>query len=316
MRQKLDHQSYLPLSPESTAKVVLQYENKYHRINDLLVSAPELLTLVDRDLKKLNRPGRRGRKATYTSDILLRVLIVHHLENGSLRDTEILLTHNVFLQDFVRLGPHRPIPSYSFLDRCLNAVRPKTWARVNEVLTKHAFEQDLIDPSEIRTDTTLVETTIHYPTDTSLLWDSFRTLLRLFNHAREIVPGFIPYRFHERKAKKYHLFITRYVSSPCKKRQRKVQKAKVRLIEQVERITGVAAEFVEAAEHNPDIMLQAIIDKIRHYVPLVMQVIHVAERVWIRGEKVPACDRVFSLFEPHTELIKRGRRQKPVSLAT
>jgi len=135
---------------------------------------------------------------------------------------------------------------------------------------------------------------------------------RLINKVRERVPGCIPHRFHERKVKKLHLLITRYAKSTDRKRQRKVQKAKVRLIEQVERIAQVAAEYVEMMEDNLDATVMAITIEIRHYLPLIAQVLEVSQRVWISGETVPASERILSLFEPHTELIKRGRRHKPV----
>jgi len=255
MRKRIEHQRYLPCSEESTGKVVREYEERYRAISDLLDANPEILALVDRDLKRLSRPSRRGRKATFTSEILFRAMVVHHVEGRSLRDTEILLTHSVFLQDFIRLG-NRPAPSYSLLDRCLKVVRPATWEKVNEGLTAHAVEAKRLDPSELRVDTTVVETTIRYPTDNALLWDSFRVLLRLFNEAREYMPGLIENRFHARKVKKLYLTITRYASSRDKKRQRKVKKSKVKLIEQVERIAALSTQFARAVREVPDIVLQ------------------------------------------------------------
>jgi len=311
MRTKTDAQRYLPCSTASSGKIVREYEAKYHAISRLLDEHPGILSLVDKDLRSLSRPDRRGRKATYTSEILLRTMIVHQIEGGSLRATEIRLSHDVFLQDFVRLG-NRPTPSYSLLDRSLKAVRPETWARVNALLNQSALSAGLVDPTALRVDTTVVETTIRWPTESSLLWDGFRVLFRLIQQARERVPGLIENRFHEKKVKKLHLFVTRYASSRDGKRQRKVRKSKVKLIEQVERIHAVATAFVRALGQVPDIVLESIVSEIRVFLPRVRHVLDVAKRVWIKGEVVPASDRIFSLFEPHTELIKRGRRSKPV----
>jgi len=312
MRQLREGVGYLEYRAESSSKTVQAHEEKYRRISQILDANPEILRAVDGDLGKLSRPNRRGRKARYSSEMLLRSLIVHLLLGGSLRNTEIQLTQNEFLRGFIRIG-HRPeAPSYSLLDRAWKAIRPETWERVNAVLTGYATAQAALAPAEIRVDTTAIETNVHYPTDSSLLWDSFRTLFRLFEEAREGVPGLIANRFHERKVKKDHLVITRYAASPCRKRQRKVQKAKVRLIEHVGRIAGVAAEFVTAFRESADETLQAIALEMASYLPSVRQVLDVARRLWIRGEAVPAAERIYSLFEPHTELIKRGRRQKPV----
>lgn len=111
MREKYDPQGYFSWLPESSSKTVQEYENKYNRISELLDENDEILDIVDGKLKGLCRPGQKGRKSTYTTEILFRALIVHQLESQPLRGTEILLAHNVFLQDFIRLG-NRKAPSY------------------------------------------------------------------------------------------------------------------------------------------------------------------------------------------------------------
>jgi len=213
------------------------------------------------------------------------------------------MSHSLFLQDFLRLGP-RSVPDYSLLDRAFNAIKPSTWKKINAALTAFAHEGSVIDPATLRVDTTVVESNIHWPTDSSLLWDSWRTLYRLLRHACAREPGVLENRFHSRKVKKLHLFVTRYSSSPSKKRQRRVRSQRKAFLAQVERILRVATEFVQAA---PELGIE-----IESYLPKIRKVLRVAQRAWIGGEVVPAKERIFSLFEDHTELIKRGRRQKPV----
>lgn len=311
MRQKYDPQAYFRWISKSSSKTVWEYEEKYHQISRILDGNPDMLSLIDRDLKKLGRSNRKGRKAIYTSEIFLRAMIVHQLEGLSLRSTEILLSHSIFLQDFIRLGA-RKVPSYSMLDRALKAIRPNTWEKVNGILTRHAVQEKRITPAKLRTDTTVVESTIHYPTDCSLLWDSFRTLYRLIERARELSPGSVFNRFHERKAKAYSLFITRYSISRDKKRQRKVKQKQAKLIKQVQRIADVAMTYHHAWLTGGVAALHPIAIEMGKYLTSIRTVLEVAKRVWIHGEAVPAQERVFSIFEPHTELIKRGRRHKPV----
>ena len=181
MRRKMEAVLQFEWNNDHLLKIVREYREKYKRISRILDENRAILDLVDRELKKLCRPGRQGRKATYTTEILLRAMIVHQLESQSLRGTEILLSHNVFLQDFIRLG-YRKAPSYALLCIALKAVLPQTWEKVNKALTHYALEKERIDPSRLRVDTTVVETNIHYPTDVSLLWDSFRVLYRLLSH--------------------------------------------------------------------------------------------------------------------------------------
>jgi IS5 family transposase len=135
---------------------------------------------------------------------------------------------------------------------------------------------------------------------------------RLLQRAREISAESVPHRFHSRKIKKLYLFITRYSSSPSAKRQRKVQESFRTLIERTEWIVAIAADFCETFRSSSHFELAAVAVELRSFLPSMKQVVAVARRVQVAHEAVPANEKVFSIFEPHTELIKRGRREKPV----
>jgi len=191
MRLKSDPQLYLDWSVASSSKVVLAYEEKYNRVSDILDSNPELIALCHRDLAKLSRHGaggRRGRKAEYTTENIVRALIVQMIEGTSLRETIVRIAHSPFLQNFVRLGV-RKVMDFTLLDKCFKAIQPETWEAVNARLRDYAFESGRIQPSKIRTDTTVMEVNIHYPTTESLLWDCWRTLKRLLSGIRGRNPG-------------------------------------------------------------------------------------------------------------------------------
>lgn len=74
--------------------------------------------LVHRDLKKLSRGGQDGRDADFTSETILRALIVHCVEGLPFRDTTILIAGNDFLQDFLRTRK-KAVMDFTFLDKCL-----------------------------------------------------------------------------------------------------------------------------------------------------------------------------------------------------
>lgn len=311
MRQKLDTQLYISWATASDSKIVRAYEAKYNGIGCILDEHPSILNLFDRDICKLSTGNGQGRDAEYTSENLLRALIVHQVEGSSLRKTMVTLAHSLFLQEFLKLGT-RSVMDYSLLDRALKAVEPKTWEAINRLLTGIAVAEGHTDPGTLRVDTTVVEANIHWPTDSSLLWDSWRTLYRLLEEGRRLLPRELENRFHIRKAKKLHLFITRYSASPSRKRQRTVAKCKRKLLDQVERIVEAAQAFTEMTRKGRGGLLQAIGMEIGLFLSKIRKVLGVARRAWLAGEVVPAADRIFSIFEDHVELIKRGRRHKPV----
>lgn len=291
-------------------KTVLEYREKYKGISRVLDRNPGILDLVHQDLRRISQGGRQGRKGDFTSETIMRAVIVHAIEGLSLRETVIRIADSDFLQDFLRTRK-KAVMDFTFLDRCFKAIRPVTWKRINTLLGQHAAAKGAVDPSTIRTDTTAVETNIHWPTDSSLLWDTYRVASRLLGRGRTICPESCPHRFHDRKIKRLHLFITRYSTSTSKNRRRKVKRAFRTLTERVGRMVENIRDFCLLARASGDIHLLAVATDLEGFLPAMATVVENARRREIEGETVPACDRVFSIFEPHTELIKRGRRSKP-----
>lgn len=123
----------------------------------------------------------------------MRALIVHAVAGLSLRETVIRIADSDFLQDFLRTRK-KAVMDFTFLDRCFKAIRPVTWKRINELLGQHAVAEAAVDPSTIPTNTTAVETNIHWPTDSSLLWDTYRMAARLLGLGRTICPESCPHR--------------------------------------------------------------------------------------------------------------------------
>ena len=109
---------------------------------------------------------------------MLRILIVQSLEGMSLRQTVVRIDDSPALRQFVRLGV-KPMMDFTTLDKLKNAIRPATWKRINTELAHHAVGEQKISGDRLRLDTTAVETNIHWPTDSSLLWDTYRVLARL-----------------------------------------------------------------------------------------------------------------------------------------
>jgi len=145
-----------------------------------------------------------------------------------------------------------------------------------------------------------------------LLWDVYRVAAREMSYGRELDPLSCSWRFHPKKAKNRHLFITRYSQSTSKKRLRKVRAELKALIVQVEEIVEKSESFVAYTQRSVCVELVARGEALAGRLRAMQQVAQIARRRVFDGEKVPNSDKVFSIFEPHTELIKRGRRGKPI----
>ena len=311
MRRKMEAVLSFESSDDGLPKVIRDYRARYRAISQVLDDNPEILSAVHQDLLTLSEGDSSGREGDYTSENILRALLVQHLEGLPFRETVIRIGSDPFLQDFLRMRK-RAVMDFTFLDRCFLAIRPETWRRVNELLGQYGVAEEMVSTNVIRTDTTVVESNIHYPTDASLLWDTWRVASRLLIRAREVAPESVPHRFHDRKIKRLYLYVTRYMPSKSESRQRKVKAAFRTLIERTGWIVAMAGEFCAQAASRNNAALAAVALELKAYLPSMKKIVATATRAQIEGETVPASDRVFSLFEQHTELIKRGRREKPV----
>ena len=297
---------YFDFSGTSSVKVAQEYRAKYEAISQLLDENPTLLARAHRDWARLLSTSVKGREG-YSSEQLLRALIVMFIEGDSYRDVVIRIDTSEFLQHFIRLSV-RPTMDFTFLNKAFGALSARTLARMNHILAQYAIQEEKISGEKQRMDTTVYETNIHYPTDSSLLWDSFRTLARLLRCIQKELPQLnLQHRYHDRKVKKLATFISRNASGKRKSTRRKVKQYYRGLIQSVCWIHAVGQTILEQLGDH-DYGAPAL----SHYLPLVAQIIHQAHQRVIEGKTLPPDEKLYSLFEEHTELLKRGKAGKPI----
>lgn len=306
MRLKSIPEPYFDFTEMATLKVVTEYREKYEALSRLLDENPDLLTLAHRDWAKLLSSSGKGRTG-YTSEQLLRALLVMFIEGDSYRGVVVRIDTSEFLRHFVRLG-FKATMDFTFLSKAIGVLSAETVAAMNGVLSTYAVCEGKISGEKHRLDTTVYEANIHYPTDSSLLWDSFRTLARLIHSLQKELPELgLRHRFHDKKVKKLYTFIGRNATSKSKATQREVKRRYRVLIGRVRWIQHVGQDVLarlDAAGYEAP--------ELAHYLPLVHQIVHQADQRVLHGVKLAADEKLYSLFEAHTELIKRGKAGKPI----
>jgi IS5 family transposase len=303
--------------PTSNLKLTREYYAKYEAISKILDAAPEIVDLAHRDLRHalFASNGSRPARVRFTTEHVLRLLIVQSLEGLSLRQTVVRVDDSPALRQFVRLGM-KPMMDFTTLDKLKNALRPVTWKKIHRALARHAVSEQKISGDRLRLDTTAVETNIHWPTDSTLLWDSYRVLARLIERAREVDADVVGSgRLHPRRAKREALAITRAAAQKGR-RARSLQRPYQRLLRRVEGVLswaagvahglgdGIASQRYGAWTHA---QAEALVEELAHFHALGERVVDQARRRVLHGESVPNDEKLFSLFEPHTELLKRGK---------
>jgi IS5 family transposase len=237
---------------------------------------------------------------------VLRCAILKQYRQLSYEDLVFCLMDSASCQTFARLSDGWS-PKKATLQSCISAISDVTWEQINQRLLQSAEQAKAERGEMLRIDSTVTDAPIHAPSDSSLLWDSVRVLVRLLEAAEELAEGHttIEYCNHKRVAKKRTRAI-RYTRGQDKKK---------RLYRDLVEVTHKTLNYVEQAS----IQLLEVIpfqpmacelwqQQFKHYKPLIEQVIAQTERRVFQGESVPATEKIVSIFEPHTDIIVKGSR--------
>src|SRR5207253_233096 len=204
------------------------------------------------------------------------------------------------------------VPKHHAFHRAFIRLTPKTLKAVNELVVQAAVKLGLEDGNRLRVDTSVVQSDIHHPTDNTLLWDVVRVVTRLVVRLREAVPQRIQaFSNRTRVARRRMQEIQRMTA---KERQERQTKKYRELIGVTEEVVNCARKVVEQTSkaRGKDMAICELRKEINHYCKLGDRVIHQARRRVLEGEQVPNAEKIYSIFEPHTDLIKRGKVQTPV----
>jgi len=271
------------------------------QMSALLDAMPRAVQLVHGDLTRGGTRLDTGREAM-TAEQVLRVLIVKQMLGLSYDELTFFLSDSQSLRSFCRLSFGGMTPKRSTLQGNIKQVQASTLESINRLVVSSAVVLRVESGTKTRSDSTVVETNIHHPLDSSLLWDSVRVLSRLMDEALEWLPASTVFAHHTRRAKKRTLGIL----------NARNMEARVALYKDLLRVTDmtvVDAERIEAAlMKTAEPMSMARAAKISHFIALARKVIDQTTRRILQGESVPSTEKIVSIFEPHTDIIVKGGR--------
>jgi IS5 family transposase len=273
----------------------------------------DLVEQVRLDLERGLKNPTTGRSGITPSQTL-RSLTLMRVKNWDYRELRERINDGYTLRGFTQFDSHL-VPKHDAFNRAFNRLTPATLEAINQAVVQAAVQLGLEDGKKLRVDTTVVETNIHYPTDGTLLWDSVRTITRLVQDLHDKLPnGVKGFTNRTHSARRRMQQIQRMTAQ----QRHQQQEPKYR---ELLRITG---QVVQNARHvveqtkglgGIDVIAGLVIDQLRReitfYCDLADRVIDQTRRV-LQGEQVPSEQKVYSIFEPHTDLIKRGKVLKPV----
>lgn len=302
---------YVPLARQA----VLLKDDLLDPVDALLEDA-ELVGLVRERLARRRPLSSRTGRPSIAPDRLLRCCVMKHLKGWSFRELEREVRSSLVYRRFTRFDAD-PTPNYSTFSRCFALLGSEVTQQVHERVVAKAREEKVARGRKLRTDTTVVESNIHYPTDSSLLGDGVRVLTRsLRGIAKQCEAGAVPVVNHGRSVKRRLLEISRSAKVLTEASQQRLKDGYGKILKLTRGVLRQARAVMEDRQAGRLPIVGSLVsvmmreEQLRHFIPLVEKVVvQTQERVFRGNRHVEG--KVLSLFEHHTQALRKGKAHKP-----
>jgi IS5 family transposase len=280
-----------------------QIGKELQAMSDRLDQCPQILDWIAIDLHRRDvlDTGRKGLPV----ETVLRCALLKQYRQLSYEELAFHLSDSASFRAFARL-PLGMVPKKSVLQETISQIRPYTWECINQCLVGQAKEEKVESGNRVRFDSTATEAMIHEPSDSSLLSDSVRVMVRLLKRAQSLA-GELPIAYcnHLRLARKRARAIIY-----TRKADKKTQLYKD-LIQATRDTLGYLLNAESQLSTLPCDLLayEWWLAEWQHYRPLIEKVIWQSEQRVVYGQSLAAEEKVFSIFEEHTDIIIKGSRE-------
>jgi transposase, IS5 family len=300
------------------AEEVSDLREDWMRHADRVLADEQIVAAVYEALAKRHPKSRsRGRRGI-PAETVLRLLVLKHIRNLSYEVLEREVRANLVYRDFARVGGGK-MPDAKTMGRWGLAVGPQVLRQIHDRIVKIAQDKSVVTGRRMRVDTTVVESNIHYPTDSTLLGDGVRVLTRTMRKITDIVGmAGTKLRNRSRSVKLRVLEIMRIARAKGSLNRERLQQRYRRLLDTTSRVVGQAKRFSEeisdGIKRSADVFQQIALEGLRaqldQMVSLVRQVMQQTRARVFRGD-TRFEGKIVSVFEPSAEVIRKGKSGKP-----
>jgi len=268
-------------------------------IDTILESRPDLILMFSSDIIGNEVASTFGRQDTPSVEQIVRAAIFKEMRGMDYRELEYAQLDSRICETFIKLEGRDPF-SFQLFQKYISRIKQESLHRVLVEINKIAISEGLEDVQRVSQDSTVVKTNIHYPTNNSLVWDCVKTSTRLLAHLKQEIESldFIDYT---KSAKKtfYEINVTRGEA----KRLPLFHKQLILFTKVINQTSNAIKK------KSMSIIAWAIQADLAKLLVLMEQVWDITYRKEIEGEKVPSEDKLFSIYEQHTDIIVKGQRE-------
>jgi IS5 family transposase len=283
---------------------------------DKLLDDDTLFQLIKHDMsQRYPRTLETGRPSTPV-EVNLRMLAVKRLYRFTYRATAWHVKDSLVFRWFCR-AYFNDVPDHSTLNRWALLIQPETLHAFNERLDLLARELKVTRGRKLRTDGTVVETNIAYPRDSKLLADGVRVLCRTLKRVKKVLGDTSKadtqsFRDRRRSARNQARRIANCARRTSEASKQEMRQAYRRLVTITRAAIQQAKKVVDLVQAEGKQATERLTETLETFIPRVEQAVEQTVRRVFQEEKVPAAEKIVSLFEPHTAIIRRQKAGKPV----
>jgi IS5 family transposase len=277
-------------------------------IDTILDKHPEIHELVKADLVELNKDSVMGRQDSPSVEQIVRAAIFKEMKGLDYRGLEYAQKDSRICEIFIKLEQRQPF-SFEVLQKYISKIKPETLKKVLVLVNRVGLEEGIEDLEKLRIDSTVVESNIHYPTNNSLIWDCIRESERLLSKLKEI--GEDEETIDYTKQAKSNHFQINVIKGEEKRRALFEKQLKIlkRSIKQTEAVFKKLTEKKKGKKVETGRKMEKVREALGKLLPLMKQVYEMSEKREIRGEQVPNKEKLYSIYETHTDIIVKGARE-------
>ena len=282
-----------------------QYDGQLKNADKILDRNLQSIQLVYDDLLAGKENGTSGANGM-TAEQVLRAGLIKQQNCWSYQELAINCADSGMTRAFVRLDDGQTFRK-SCLQENISKIRGETWYKINELLVLDAKESDIEAGRTVRIDATVIEANIHYPTDSSLLFDCIKVANRVLKSIREEHRGFRVYSpVKVSSAKK---LVLKIINAKNSDERKGYYRKLLRMAKELEvRLPNIIGKLIALATKTPADLERHIKD-IKNVVELLPLIIGQTEKRIIQGKEVPPEEKIVSIFEVHTDIISKGKRE-------
>jgi len=305
-------------APSLTVLPVESWWEDWMRHADRLLDDPELVNTVYQALLRRRPQSRtRGRLST-PAEVVLRLMVLKHTRNWSYAVLAREVRANLVYRQFTRIGL-QPVPHAKTIGKLGLLLGPQAVQQLHQRVVAQAQAEKVIRGKKLRVDTTVVETNIHYPTDSALLGDGVRVLTRTMQKINQVVGEMgEKLRNRRRSVTRRLIEIGRASRGRGPQAREKLERSYRNLLGSTGQVVAQAKRFSQQIEEgvksSADVFQQAALEglqkELNQMIPRVQQVLRQTRARILKGI-TDSAGKITSLFEYTTEIIRKGKPGKP-----